>query len=53
MIEPFLFEYPGRKREKEKKTYYTFLGHDALVAWREYFERLRGWPKEGEPIYPR
>jgi len=49
--EPFLFEYPGRKQSRNKKLYHTFVGHDALVAWKEYFERFRGYPKSGEPIY--
>ncbi|MCX6660847.1 MAG: hypothetical protein NTX81_10850, partial [Candidatus Bathyarchaeota archaeon] len=48
--EPYLFDYPGRKKMRGKKVYYTFLGCDALAAWIEYFERMRGWPSEGEPI---
>jgi len=48
--EPYLFEYPGRKQEENMKYYYTYIGHDALAAWQEYFERMRGYPKQGEPI---
>ncbi len=47
---PFMFEYPGRKQTKNKKNYQTFIGRDALAAWKEYFERIRGWPGAGEPI---
>ncbi len=46
--EPFLCEFPGRKASKNKTLFYTFLGRDALAAWREYFLRIRGYPKEGE-----
>ena len=49
--EPFLFEYPGRKQSGNKQFYYTFVGRDALAAWKEYFEHSRGWPKDGEAIY--
>ena len=39
----------GRKRNRKK--YHTFLYHDALEAWRKYFELVRGsWPKDGEAI---
>lgn len=38
----------GRKRNR--RAYYTFIYHDALAAWQFYFEKERGWPKEGEPI---
>ncbi|MEM2082871.1 MAG: hypothetical protein QXK34_03940, partial [Candidatus Bathyarchaeia archaeon] len=48
--EPFMIEFPGRKRMRNRVPFYTFIGHDALEAWREYFERMRGWPKEGEAI---
>lgn len=47
---PFMFEYPGRKRNKNKKKFQTFIGRDALAAWKEYFERIRSWPREGEQI---
>jgi hypothetical protein len=48
--EPFLIEFPGRKQTLNKVHYYTFIGHDALSAWRDYFERIRGYPKKNEPI---
>ncbi len=50
--EPFMIEYHGRKQSKNKTRFYTFIGRDALVAWREYFERVRGYPKDGEAILP-
>ncbi|MEE9459423.1 MAG: hypothetical protein V3V84_06665 [Candidatus Bathyarchaeia archaeon] len=48
--EPFVIEYPGRKENRNKTWFTTFIGHDALVAWKNYFERRRGYPKEGEAI---
>ena len=48
--EPFLFEYPGRKGSLGKTKFYTFIGHDALAAWKQYFELRRDWPREGEPL---
>lgn len=49
--EPLLIEFPGRKSTKGKSWFYTFIGHDALVAWKNYFERQRGdYPKDGEAI---
>jgi hypothetical protein len=47
--EPFMIELPGRKAGRNKTPFYTFIGRDALEAWREYFDRIRGWPKGGEP----
>lgn len=43
----------GRKREKGKRPYFTFMGKDAVDALREYFdkERAGGWPGPGEPIW--
>ncbi len=49
--EPFMFSYAGRKENKGKRECHTFIGYDALAAWKEYFERKRGWPRDGEPIY--
>jgi hypothetical protein len=48
--EPFRMEFPGRKKNLNKVQYHTFIGHDALAAWRNYFERIRGYPKKDEPI---
>jgi hypothetical protein len=48
--EPFMIELPGRKQSLDKTPFYTFIGRDALEAWKEYFDRIRGWPKEGEPL---
>jgi hypothetical protein len=47
--EPFRIDFlSGRK--KNHRAYYTFLYRDALEAWRSYFEKERGWPREDEPI---
>ncbi|MEE9459959.1 MAG: hypothetical protein V3V84_09400, partial [Candidatus Bathyarchaeia archaeon] len=43
--EPFLAEFAGRKQTKMKEYFYTFIGRDALTAWKDYFDRERGWPK--------
>jgi len=48
---PFRISFSGRKRTKGKRPFYTFIGEDALNAIKEYFERERGWPKEGEAIF--
>jgi hypothetical protein len=39
----------GRKTNPEP--YHTFIGKDAVEALREYFEKERGWPAKGEPIW--
>lgn len=38
----------GRKRNY--KPFLTFIGRDALQAWKEYFDKERGWPKPKEPL---
>jgi len=49
MQEPFRINFlSGRKKNNRK--FYTFIHHDALQAWRNYFDRERGWPKPGEPL---
>jgi hypothetical protein len=45
------FDLPGRKRSKNIRPFYTFISHDALESLKEYFERDRGYPKPGEPIW--
>lgn len=47
--EPFRMDFvAGRK--KNRRPYWDYLHRDALQAWQTYFERERGWPREGEPI---
>jgi len=47
--EPFRINFPtGRK--KNQRGFYTYIHHDALQAWINYFDRQRGWPKEHDPI---
>jgi hypothetical protein len=48
--EPFRIDFlAGRKRNR--RSYYTFIYRDALTAWKNYFDRERGWPKrEGEAL---
>jgi hypothetical protein len=47
------FWLPGRKQLKMKQEgrFYVLIGHDAIMALQEYFEKERGWPKPGEPIW--
>lgn len=47
--EPFRIDFPNG-RKKNRDMYYTFIHRDALEAWRQYFERVRGSPKAGEVI---
>jgi len=42
---------PGRKRRRNKLPFHTFIGGDAFPSLREYFERERGYPGPGEPIW--
>jgi hypothetical protein len=44
-------ELPGRKRSKNVRNFYTFIGQDALTSLKEYFERERGYPEPGDPIW--
>ncbi len=44
-------ELPGRKRTRNQRSFYTFIGHDALESLKAYFERDRGYPNAGEPIW--
>jgi len=46
--EPFMIVFPGRKQTRNKTFFHTYIGRDALCAWREYFERVRGYPAKGE-----
>jgi len=39
-----------RGRKRNPKPYNTWIGRDALEAWRLYFENERGWPKKGEAV---
>jgi hypothetical protein len=45
---PFLITFSGRKENRNKKIFHTFIGRDALTVWQQYFERVRGWPQDGE-----
>jgi hypothetical protein len=44
-------QLPGRKKAKNVRSFYTFIGYDALQSLKEYFERERDYPKPGEPIW--
>ena len=45
--EPYRIEVL-RGRKSNRNSYNTWIGHDALEAWKLYFDRKRGWPQEGE-----
>jgi hypothetical protein len=42
---------PGRKKRRNVEGFYTFAHPEALASLREYFDRERGWPKKGEPVW--
>ena len=42
---------PGRKKMKNVRDFETFIGPEPLAALRDYFEKERGWPKPGEPVW--
>jgi hypothetical protein len=48
-IHPIRLDLPGRKTNEN--TFYTFIGKDAVDALVEYFEKERGWPRPGEPVW--
>jgi hypothetical protein len=46
---PFRVDFlSGRKRNR--RAFHTNIYHDALAAWKKYFDQERGWPKPGQPI---
>jgi len=47
--ETFRIDFLGG-RKRNRLPFYTYIYHDALAAWKFYFEKERGWPKEGEDI---
>ncbi|MGA2784363.1 MAG: hypothetical protein ABSF09_06670 [Candidatus Bathyarchaeia archaeon] len=47
--EPFRVDFPNG-RKNNKRPFYTFILKDALDAWSTYFNRIRGWPKDDDPI---
>ena len=42
---------PGRKKARNLRPFYTFIGQDALESLKDYFERTRGYPRTGEPVW--
>lgn len=46
---PIKISIPSRKQNE--KNYYCYIGRDAIDALREYFDKVRGWPKKGEAIW--
>jgi len=42
---------PGRKHARNQRTFYTFIGKDAVAALTEYLQTERGPIKDGEPIF--
>jgi hypothetical protein len=48
-IHPVRLDLP--KRKNNEQAWWTFIGKDATEALVEYFEKERGWPKTGEPIW--
>lgn len=52
-IHPVRINIPGRKGSENdpKGCFYTFIGRDTVDALIQYFERERGWPREGEAVW--
>lgn len=50
---PVRLDLPGRKSNENdaEGSFYTYLGSDAVSTLIEYFEKERGWPRSGEPIW--
>src|SRR5208283_3715398 len=48
---PFRVDIPGPKGNRNVRPFYCFIGHDALASLREYFDRGRGFPAPGEPVW--
>lgn len=48
-----LGNFPGRKStgNEPRGTFYTFISTDSIAALKEYFEKERGWPAKGEPVW--
>jgi len=38
-----------RGRKSNPKSFNTWVGGEALQLWKDYFDDIRGYPKEGEP----
>ncbi|MCJ7506336.1 hypothetical protein MUP05_07720 [Candidatus Bathyarchaeota archaeon] len=52
-IHPVRLDLPGRKMGLNTRPFSTFIGKDAVDALVEYFEKECGWPKPGEPVWPK
>ena len=50
---PVRIDLPGRKSNENdtEGAFYTFIGSDAVEALKEYFDKVRDWPRPGEPIW--
>lgn len=49
-VHPVRLDIPNRKQNQDHP-WFTFIGKDAVDALTTYFEKVRGWPKPGEPIW--
>jgi len=49
-VQPIELEMKWGRKQNEKP-WRTYLGKDAIEAFKEYFEKDRGYPKLGEPIW--
>jgi hypothetical protein len=48
VLKPFRIDFL-RGRKQNRHSFNTWLGRESLEAWKLYFERIRGYPKQGEP----
>jgi hypothetical protein len=52
-VHPVCFDLPGRKSSENdpEGNFYSYIGQDAVSALKEYFDKVRGWPELGEPLW--
>lgn len=48
---PIKLIVPGRKKKRNIRPFFSYIGKDAIDSLRQYFERDRGWPQNKEPIW--
>jgi len=49
-VHPVRLDIPYRKQNQDHP-WFTFIGKDAVDALTTYFDKVRGWPQAGEPIW--
>jgi hypothetical protein len=47
--QPYRIDFLRGRKANRKHPFNSWISHDALEAWKLYFDSERGYPKEGEP----